>query len=202
MRKTLILLTALLAFVLPASSQNNPYELDDECYDLYIQAETLAGKEGFKEVNEALLQTATAKQDKKAEVFYYICRLKDIIKSSLQLPADATPEVKAEARNVRNKEVLAAHEDLKSISRTSGYMQYFYYSYSLVKNYYYNNGMQFQALDVLKEMREIAIKEDSPYGKWISALEMASLYEALRDVRTSRKYIKIVIDEYENTDDP
>ena len=188
--------------VLQAGAQNNPYELDDQCYDLYVKAEQLAGKDGFAQANEALMEEALAKQDKKAQVFYYVCKLKDVTRRRLQVSPNASPEEIAEARSRKNKEVLAAHEELKAVSRASGYMQYFFYSYSLAKNYFYNNHMQFQAVDLVKEMREIAIAEDNAYGKWFAAKEMASIYEVLRDVKTTRKYINMLIDEYEHTSDP
>jgi len=62
--------------------------------------------------------------------------------------------------------------------------------------------MQLQAVDVLKEMREIAIAEDNAYGKWYAAKEMASIYQVLRDARTTRKYLTLLLDEYNTTDDP
>ena len=201
MRRILFML-GLLAMAVTASAQNNPYDLDDECYALFLQADNLAGKDGFKDAGDALIHTALLKQDAKAQVIYYVCKLKDIIKRPFNLPADAAPDVMQAAFENRSKEVLAAHEELKSMSLKMGYEQYFYYSYSLTKNFFYNNGRQLQAVDIVREMREIAIQQDSEYGIWYSAKEMASIYQTLRDRKTTRRYLAILLDEFKKTDNP
>lgn len=77
--KKLILLAAVLLFAaaqtLPA--QNNPYEINDECYVHYVEAERLLGEEGFAAANEALLKTAIEKGDTKAQTLYYVEKLKN-----------------------------------------------------------------------------------------------------------------------------
>ena len=47
MKRFPIVLLLLLAAFLPLAGQNNPYELDDECFKYFEQAELLAGKECF-----------------------------------------------------------------------------------------------------------------------------------------------------------
>jgi signal transduction histidine kinase len=200
--RRIILILGVLVLAVTASAQNNPYDIDDHCYELFLKAESLVGKEGFREAGDALLHDAVVRGDKKAQVMYYTCRLKNVIGTAIDVPKDASPEVVQEARDRKNQEVLAAHDDLKRMARSMDYMQYFYYSYSLTKNYFYNNKMQLQAVDLLKEMREIAIAEDNAYGKWYSAKEMASIYQVLRDSRTTRRYLSLLLKEYAETDDP
>lgn len=173
--RRLFLILGVLVMTVTASAQNNPYDLDDECYELFLQADNLAGKDGFKDAGDALIHTALLKQDSKAQVLYYVCKLKDVAKRPFNLPAGAAPDVVQAAFENRSKEVLAAHEELKSMSIKMGYEQYFYYSYSLTKNFFYNNGKQLQAVDIVREMRETAIQQDSEYGIWYSAMEMASI---------------------------
>ena len=183
-------------------AQNNIYDIDDECYQLYLETEALGGKPGFREVNDKLLQTALEKNDRKAQVFYYIANLKDVIRQPFDLPTKPTEGERQAALDARTAQVLAAHEALKAKARETGYMQYFYYSYQLTKNYFYNNRMQMRALDLIAEARKIAVEEGDEYGKWTSAREMASIYQSLRDNITARKYLSLLIKEYEVSTDP
>ncbi len=58
MGKRFALLLLLSFFFLSAGAQNNPFDLDDECYACYLEAEALVGKEGFLEANDKLLHKA------------------------------------------------------------------------------------------------------------------------------------------------
>lgn len=88
--KGLLRIILLLVMVLPASftsAQNNPYGIDDECYVLFQRAETLAGfvsDEEFNLVNDSLLHTALSKRDNKAQVLYYVERVKHLNRRSLK----------------------------------------------------------------------------------------------------------------------
>ena len=179
----LFLLTAVTV-----SAQNNAYDIDDECYALFQRAEALAGTvsdEQFNQVNDSLLHTALAKGDKKAQVLYYVERLKHITRSK----GDESL-------------VLKAFEELKTISLSYGYKQYFYYAYELVQNYYYNNGKANTALELLKEMQAVALKQSDAYGLWYSSRYMVALYMDMNDYVSAKKYILQAIDVYNETDDP
>ena len=69
--------------------------------------------EEFNLVNDSLLQTALAKGDNKAQVIYYVERLKHLVRG----PFSSNEE-----------RVLKAFEELKTIALSYGYRQYFYYS--------------------------------------------------------------------------
>ena len=105
-------------------AQNNPYQIDDECYKYMTEADRLIGKPGFDEQNEALLRTALLKEDKKAEVLYYVEELRD----NTRRP------------DAGEQQVLESQARLKEIAERYDYMQYYFQSYQFVKNYYYNNG--------------------------------------------------------------
>ena len=69
-RFSLILL--LLAAALPLQAQNNPFGIDDECYEIYERVEGMVGTPTFDATNAALYAKALEKKDKKAETLYYV----------------------------------------------------------------------------------------------------------------------------------
>ena len=167
-------------------AQNNPYQIDDECYKYMTEADRLIGKPGFDEQNEALLKTALLKEDKKAEVLYYVEELRD---NTRRPDAD-------------EQQVLESQARLKEIAERYDYMQYYFQSYQFVKNYYYNNGKRLRALDVLLEMQQLAIAKDNEYGKWLSDGELASIYLNFGAGKAARSNLARLIDIYNNTDNP
>lgn len=167
-------------------AQNNPYQIDDECYKYMTEADRLIGKPGFDEQNEALLRTALLKEDKKAEVLYYVEKLRD----NTRRP------------DVGEQQVLESQARLKEIAERYDYMQYYFQSYQFVKNYYYNNGKRLRALDVLLEMQQLAIAKDNEYGKWLSDGELASIYLNFGAGKAARSNLARLIDIYKNTDNP
>ena len=172
-----------------AWAQNNAYGIDDECYVLFQRAEVLGGTvsdEEFNLVNDSLLHTALAKRDNKAQVLYYVERLKHLNRSP----------VKDEER------ILKAFEELKTISLSYGYKQYFYYGYELVQNYYYNNGKANTAIELLQEMQAYAIEHNDAYGMWYSSRYLVALYLSMSDYISAKKYILQSIQVYNETDDP
>ena len=185
----IILLLVVFSSAVKSSAQNNAYGIDDECYALFQRVESLAGGESDEEfdlVNDSLLQTALAKNDNKAQVIYYVERLKHINKGTIE----------TESR------VLKAFEELKTIALTYGYKQYYYYAYELTQNFYYNNGKPNTSIELLQEMQTYAIEQNDAYGMWHSSRYMVSLYTAMSDFVTAKKYILEGIKVYNETDDP
>ena len=185
----IILLLVAVSSAIKTSAQNNPYGIDDECYALFQKAENLAGvvsDEEFNLVNDSLLQTALAKGDNKAEVIHYVERLKHLKSGPFS----------------NEERVLKAFEELKAIALSYGYRQYFYYAYELVQNFYYNNGRPNTSIELLQEMQAYAIEQNDAYGMWYSSRYMVSLYTAMNDHITAKKYILEGIRVYNETDDP
>ena len=185
----ILLLLLAVSSAIKTSAQNNPYGIDDECYALFQRAETLGGAvsdEEFNRVNDSLLQTALAKGDKKAQVIYYVERLKHLNRGP----------IKDENR------ILKAFEELKTISLSYGYRQYYYYAYELVQNYYYNNGKPNTAIELLQEVQAFAIEQNDAYGMWNSSRYLATLYLTMNDYISAKKYILESIRVYNETDDP
>ena len=185
----IILLLVAVSSAIKTSAQNNPYGIDDECYALFQRAENLAGgvsDEEFNLVNDSLLHTALAKGDKKAQVIYYVERLKHLNRGPFS----------------NEERVLKAFEELKTIALSYGYRQYYYYAYELTQNFYYNNGRPNTSIELLQEMQAYAIEQNDAYGMWYSSRYMVSLYTAMSDYVTAKKYILEGIRVYNETDDP
>ena len=186
--KYFLALTLLLPAVRPLA-QNNAYQIDDDCYRLFQRTETLAGSvsdDQFNLVNDSLMQAALARNDKKAQVLFYVGRLKHFSRSPIK------------DENI----ILKAFEDLKTMSVSLGYKQYFYYAYDLLQNYYYNSGKANTAIDLLQEAQAIAIEQSDEYGIWSSSRYLVALYLAMNDYISAKKYILQSIDVYNSSTDP
>ena len=191
--KKFLLIIAALAVGFMAGAQNNAYDIDDECFAIYREVESLVGKEGFEEANAALLKKALQKNDTKAQTLYYVCRLKD---NTGRLKKVKMPTAK------QNQEVFDKMEDLKQIALSMGYPQYYYYAYDLVQTYLFNHGKTMQAMDLVAEMRHQAVQRNEPYGIWQGSRYISTLYITQNDYISAKKYIREAIKIYETTDDP
>lgn len=184
--RILIVAWAALSCCIGLRAQNNPYKIDDACYEKMSRADALIGKDGFEEANEALLKAAVAASDNKALVLYYVEKLRNI----------------CARRGTSDGEVLAAQEELKSNARKYGYLQYYYQSYQFVKNYFFNTGRQIRALDVIQELQKQAFEENNEYGKWLAERELASYYKVYGVYSAAREHIRASIRTYLASEDP
>ena len=187
MRAHVFLILTFLLAALPLTAQDNPYNIDNNCYTWYQQAELLVGKEGFEEANEKFRQAALQAGDKKAETLYYTEILKDLV----MRPFGPENERKA----------VEAQQKVKQVAREYGYEQYYYYSFQLLQNYYYNNGQKYRALAMAQEMQAQAVEDDSPYGLWLSDRYLASLYIAQNDYVSAKTYILRALRTWQNSED-
>ena len=101
----------LLAAAITLGAQNNPYEVDDDCYALFKEAELLEGKTGFDQANAALLSMAVEKNDPKAQTLYYVERLKHAI-ALLQNKEATTQKELDDAAKALNDAVAALQKPL------------------------------------------------------------------------------------------
>ena len=191
-RQLLFLALALCAF-LPLAAQNNPYEIDDECFAYYERCEILTGKEGFKEAADSLLLTAIAKNDTKAQTIYYV----EVLRNATHTVPSHQPTTREQ-----DQEVLRLQENLKQVADKLGYPQYFYYSYELVQTYFYNHGKPLKTMELIQEMQQIANQRNDEYGKWMSYRYLVSLYISESDYISAKEYIKKALKIYDGTDDP
>ncbi len=180
----LLLFAALASVALHA--RNNPYEIDDDCYEYLKQAEATLGSDQFEEANSALLRTALSKGDRKAQVLYYVERMRNICRR----------------QDSEAKQVLTAQEDLKQIALKLGYIQYYYQSYQFAKNWFFNRGHHMHALEIVQDMLNTAVERGDEYGKWAASKEMASMYATFGDRPTARKHLHELIGTYLSSEDP
>ena len=194
MKKTFLAVLCLMVLQMPGlKAQNNPYEIDDECYRYFMESEYLVGKDGFDEASSALLHSAITHGDTKAQTLYYVVRLKHAARI---VPNNtlSTPE--------QDAAIMRKHEDLKEIADKFGYPQYYYYSYELVQTYFYNHEKPIRTLEILQEMQQNAVRRGEPYGEWLSYRYMVALYIAQSDYITAKKYILLALRMHDQTTDP
>ena len=197
MKRLTAFLFFLLAALVPLAGQNNPYEIDDECYKYYVQADNSVAdvsSDTFEKANAKLLETALAKGDEKARTLYYV----EELKRASRMGRAAPPE----DRNICNANVDAAHQELMKVAKETGYVQYYYYSFDVCQTYYYNTGQTIRAYELLNEMIEISEKEEDEYGFWQAIRFLAILYQQQNDLINSRRYLKQGIEIYETSEDP
>ena len=191
------LFAVLLAAFLPLAAQDNPYEIDDECYQYFQQAEQAVAdvaSDKFEKANALLLQTARVKGDEKARTLYYVGQLKRASRMGR-----AAPESE---RQRCNAEVDAAQQELMRVARETGYIQYYYYAFDLAQTYYYNTRQIQHAFDLLHEMILLSENEGDEYGMWQANRFLALLYQNLGDLGNTRLHLKRGLQMYEQSTDP
>lgn len=189
--KRYIFLIIIFAAFGELAAQNNPYDIDDECYEYYMEAENLVGTPGFNIPAEKLLRTANRKDDTKAITLYYVLQLRNL----------STTARNKEVPDEYDAEMEKAHEQLKKAAKTYGYSQYYYYSYSVIQNYYYNHRKTQKTFELINKMQSEAIAENDAYGLWMSDRYLIDLYVAQNDYVSAKRYVKRCIDTFESTDD-
>ena len=197
MKHFLATIVFFLAALLPLAAQNNPYEIDDECYKYFREAELEVANvesDAFEKANAKLLETAVRKKDEKARTLYYVGALKRASRMGRAAPP--------EDLLISNSIVDAAHKKLLEVSRETGYIQYYYYSFDICQTYYYNTGQSIHAYELLNEMIDLSEKEGDEYGLWQAIRFLAVLYQQQNDLINSRRYLKQGLEMYETTTDP
>lgn len=192
-RLTVIILTLFTALSF-ASGQNNPYGIDDTCFEYFQLAESLVGDtttDAFEFANSALLKRAQEKGDEKARALHYVCKLKRTIRFAMEM----------KDKEAANDKVDQQRAETCAIAKETGYMQYYYYSFSLCQNYYINTQQEVHAQALLQNMMEISTKNGDEYGIWESNGYIATLYQRQNDLLNARKHLLRVLDIYENTSD-
>ena len=188
------LLTAfLLALALPLAAQNNPYNINDECYSYYEKAESIVGQPGFDKVNEALLSSAIANGDTKAQTLYYVGRMKNLTRILV---------AKKTTTEAEDEKVLKYMAELQEVALKLGYKQYYYYASELAQNHFYNHGKFERTMELAESMLLEAINMDDEYGKWVSMRYMVARYFAQTDYLSARKYIQDALKIYNTSSDP
>ena len=192
MKRLTVFLLAILAYVAPVLAQNNPYRIDDTCYEYFSMAETLFAdteNEAFEYVNAALLKRALEVGDEKARALHYVEKLKRVIRFARMMENHEEGNLMVENQK---KETL-------DVALATGYTQYFYYSYTLCQTYYMNTRQQVHAQAMLQEMMEVATRNGDEYGIWQSHVYIATLFQHQNDILNARKHLLHAVNMYETT---
>ncbi|MGM9786007.1 MAG: ATP-binding protein [Candidatus Cryptobacteroides sp.] len=182
--KTIFLVMSLFLVACVCRAQNNQYKIDDSCYNIYRQADSLLGTDTAMVLIDRLHRQAMEVHDEKARTLALVLRLRNLI------------------RQGKETEVLTCFNSLKDISLATGYPQYYFYAYQLVSVYYFNNGQKTKGLDYALKMHDDAVKMDSEYGLWYSSRHLAELYWYHYRKDYARKFYQEAAETYEKSDDP
>lgn len=189
----LTIMTAIILGAISLGAQNNPYDIDNDCYALLREAERAEGRVGFEEANAALLSKALEKGDTKAQVLYYV----EILKNTTAVLQDRKSTSQKD-----DERVMRQMEDLKRIALALDQPKFFYYAYELGQNYFYSHGKLVQTMELVQDMREQALARKEPYGVWMGNRYIISMYISQNDFISAKRYIKEAIRVYETTKDP
>lgn len=181
--RILLILATLCLPVLQAPAQNNKYKIDDSCYKLYRQADSLIGTEAAELLFDQLQVQAEKVKDDKALTILSSMKLRHAI------------------RQGQEEEILDCFENLKAVSLEKGYEQYYFYAYHLMSTHYFNSGQKLRALDYAHKMHEEAVRLNSDYGKWYASKYLAELFLADFKKNEAIKYFEESVQAYCNTDD-
>ena len=192
MKKWWIIL-ALLGVSLTLGAQNNPLEIDNECYSRLQEVERLEGKPGFEHANSRLLSKAIEKGDTKAQTLYYVEQLKDLTRRYKDIEKVSEQD---------DQKVLDAMYELTHVASDLGLQREFYYAYELAQSHFYRHQKLEKAMDLLHEMRDTAIKRGEEYGIWMGNRYIVSLYLEQSDYISAKRYILEAIRMYESSTDP
>lgn len=196
MKRLTLCISAIILLALPSlRAQDNPYSIDNVCYEYFQICEALVGEtsnDAFEIAAGAFLKRAQEVGDKKALAILSTCRLKRTIRFAREMGN----------LDKANESVEKQRRESMSVSLESGYIQYFYYAYELTQTYYINTGQEIHAQNLLSEMMDYAARNNDEYGMWQSQRYIAMLYQRQNDLFNARKYLKRVIDIWDNTSDP
>lgn len=197
MKRFVLACLCLLAAVWPSAAQNNPYEIDDVCYAILQRVEAVVddpAAEDFDEISADLLATAIERGDTKAQTLYYVFALRRICRVGVNVPM--------EQRLQMNRQVDEAFDKLREVAREMGYTQYYYYSYDLAQNYYFDSRQITAAFDLLDEMLKESEQENDDYGEWQALRFLAQMYMQQGDIVNTRLYLLQALDLYAESKDP
>lgn len=197
MKRFVLACLCLLAALWPSAAQNNPYEIDDVCYAILQRVEAVVddpAAEDFDEISADLLATAIERGDTKAQTLYYVFALRRICRVGVNVPM--------EQRLQMNRQVDEAFDKLREVAREMGYTQYYYYSYDLAQNYYFDSRQITAAFDLLDEMLKASEQENDDYGEWQALRFLAQMYMQQGDIVNTRLYLLQALDLYAESKDP
>lgn len=194
MKRLTVILLLLLAAVCSVRAQNNPYGIDNVCYEYFQICEGLVGEtsnDAFEIAAAAFAKRAQEVGDRKALAILSTCKLKRTIRFARE----------AADRDKANESVEKQRRETMAVAQESGNTQYFYYAYELTQTYYINTRQEIHAQNLLAEMMDHAARNNDEYGLWQSQRYIAMLYLRQNDIYSARKYLRSVVDTWGKSSD-
>ena len=195
MKRLVSIAVLICSTLISVFAQNNPYSIDDTCYEYFKMADKLVADtntDAFEIANNALLKRAQEVGDEKARTIFYVEKLKRVIRFA-RIEED---------HQIGNEMVEKQRRETQNVSRETGFLQYFYYAQTLTQTYYINTRQEIHAMALLREMMDIASREQNEYGLWQSNIYIAVLYQRQNDIINARKHTRNAIEIYDNSSDP
>ncbi|MDD5820325.1 MAG: HAMP domain-containing sensor histidine kinase [Bacteroidales bacterium] len=180
----LSVLALLFLMEVQLGAQNNKYKIDDSCYAIYRQADSLLGKPEAAALIDKLEVQAKDVEDDKAYTLAAVLKLRNATRFSDE------------------ELVLECFKKVRQVAEETGFLQYYFYAYQLIGTYYFNKGMTPRGLDYLVQMHDEAERMDNDYGKWLSSKTLAEFYLADYRRNYAYKYFNETVHTYLTTDDP
>lgn len=125
----LSVLALLFLMEVQLGAQNNQYKIDDSCYAIYRQADSLIGKPEAAALIDKLEVQAKDVEDDKAYTLAAVLKLRNATRFSDE------------------ELVLECFEKVRQVAEETGFLQYYFYAYQLIGTYYFNKGMTPRGLD-------------------------------------------------------
>ena len=181
-----------LAFLLPlllltavhiCRAQNNNYGIEDSCYPIYRQADSLLGNPEALAVIDRLREQAGKVGDSKAVTLAEVLSLRHFIR-------------------IKDEDAVnRQYSRTKEVSLDNSLFQYYFYADHLASTFFFNNGQRSKGLEYAVRMHDEAIDMDNDYGKWYSSKYLADLLIVDFKRSAAQKALLETIRTYEETDD-
>ena len=185
LRKTIVVLLLLFSISLYHLDAKNDLGLTPECEQLYELVDEAVGTPDFELLNRQLFDLAISRNDKQAELQYYLLELRHLCRGSSK------------------EQVLTAMDNLMKKAQEMGQLQFYFNAYTRAAMYLTDNEHdEFAVMDLIKRMLVDAKDLNSEYGIYEGNRYLSLIYWQKGDYVNSRRYALNAYKVYANTTDP
>ncbi len=157
-------------------AQNNPYEIDDSLYKIFVEADKTIGSQSSCLLAEKMDRMAQIKGDKMAQCMAHCVLLLNHVKLK------------------NTDKVRATSEKLCSLAVAYNYLHYRYFAWSNDLVFSLNNNLTFYAMELAKKMRQQAELEKDKYGLYMALKAMGNVALARGNYYLAAKYYRETVD--------
>jgi len=151
-------------------AQNNPYSINDQCYQYFLSAESNFNSSKALEYCSQMREHALSVNDSKAEVMSYVIEM-EYYSNHLD----------------KEDEFLSVVETVKKEATDKGFPNYYYYAFSKQVKFLLSKGESITALYVAESMLEDAETTGNKFGLRTSYYIMADIYKNRGDIPGARR---------------